>query len=162
MQGRVIRRLVVVLLILGGGGAAFLAYRLQQTYDNLLATQFGVVSSLDQLAATIQEIGPAEQAYVVPGQPLRASIERVETLTRQVSDTATTIRPRLRSPEASSHLQGLSNTLDSLQQIDGRIRENLLIDDAVAGDVIFGDAREAIASMTATVRALQRDEIRTG
>jgi hypothetical protein len=162
MQGRAIRRLVVAFLIVSGGGAAFLVFRIQQAHESLVATQLAVATSLDQLAASVAEIGAAQQAYVIPGQPLRGSIQRVETLTRQVSDTATAIRPRLRSTDAASHLQALANTLDNLQQVDGRIRENLLSDDASAADVIFGDAREALSTMTGTIRALQAEEARNG
>jgi hypothetical protein len=159
MQTRAVRRVILLILLLSGAASAFLAYRLQEAHERLIASHAAVAASLDAMATTITDMGLAQEAYVAPGQPDHTWVARVDELGRQLVDASTAVRRDLRSADAARQLQTLSNTLDNLQQIDLRIRESLLnADDFSAAAVIFTDARDALTSMTDTVRTLEQGE----
>lgn len=159
MHSASLRPTIVAVLIIVGGGGAFLASALQRTADSLSASGLTVASQISGLATAATEIGAAQEAYVAPGQPDAPWLLKVGELVQQLTDVSAAMRPSLRSTEAAGHLDSLAASLQALVQIDGRIRLNLQNgQDLSASDLIFTGARDTIASMVTTLRALDADE----
>jgi len=156
---KALRPIVVVILLIAGAGGGYLSVALQRTADSLVTSQLDVAASIGRMEATATAITAAQEAYVAPGQPDEPWLERVSQLVQELATTSANIRPRLRSTEAAEHLQTLSAALESLLAIDGRVRESLRNgQDLTASDLIFTDARDTVASIVTTLKALDQNE----
>jgi hypothetical protein len=118
-----------------------------------------VSARLNRIADALHGIGEAQQGYVAPGQPDAAWLEAASTLFRHYYDEMSAVGVLLRSPQAAGAVEGLAAASDALIAADTRARENLRVgQEALAAAVIYGDARDALDAMLATVRQLQEGE----
>lgn len=145
-----------LLLIVGFTGGAF-GWALLR--GPLTSGRQDVTARLDRMMAAAVDIGAAQGAYVGPGQPRPSWLKRADDRQRQLRDDANAIGPRLRAPGSAASLRDLITHVEGLAENDVRIRAHLLNgEDLSAADLIFGDAREAIAATTASVTRMRQDE----
>jgi CHASE3 domain sensor protein len=155
----VIRRVAIGILVISAVLGVLLGVALHRAHDALVTAQLDVATALSQMATTASEINAAQQAYVAPGQPDQPWLARVGELVQQLAQSAATIRPQLRSPEAADHLQTLTGAVDSLVAIDGRVRTHLANgQDLSAADLVFTEARDTVGVMVEAIRGLEATE----
>ncbi len=162
MQKRAIRFTVLALLLIAGAGAGLLAWNVSSQLTALDARRTDVASRVDRLLTSITEIAAAQHTYVAPGQPAQAAFEQVASLIQRIHVDVQALRPMLESVEAAELLVMITDAAGTLVEADGSARSHYRTGETLwAAEVIFGQARDTLATMTQAVRALQAAEIRT-
>jgi hypothetical protein len=162
MQKRAIRFTVLGLLLLAGAGAGLIAWNVSSQLTALDARRGDIASRLDRLLTTIAQIGAAQHAYVAPGQPAAAAFEQVASLIQRIHIDVQAVRPILSSVESAELLTVITDSAATLVDADSSARSHYGSGEMLwAAEVIFGQARETLATMTQAVRALQAAEART-
>jgi hypothetical protein len=162
MQKRAIRFTVLALLLIAGAGAGLIAWKLSSQLIALDARRSDVTGRLDRLLTTIADIGAAQHAYVAPGQSAPAAFEQVASLIQRIHTDVQAVRPMLESVQAAELLTMVTDSAATLVEADGSARSHYRTGETLwAAEVIFGQARDTLATMTQAVRALQAAEART-
>jgi hypothetical protein len=162
MQKRAIRFTVLGLLLLAGAGASLIAWNVSSQLTALDARRGDIASRLDRLLTTIADIGAAQHMYVAPGQPAAAAFEQVASLIQRIHVDVQAVRPILASAESAELLTVITDSAATLVDADSSARSHYGSGETLwAAEVIFGQARETLATMTQAVRALQAAETRT-
>ena len=162
MQKRAIRFTVLGLLLLAGAGASLIAWNVSSQLTALDARRGDIASRLDRLLTTIADIGAAQHMYVAPGQPAAAAFEQVASLIQRIHVDVQAVRPILESAESAELLTVITDSAATLVDADSSARSHYGSGETLcAAEVIFGQARETLATMTQAVRALQAAEART-
>ena len=162
MQKRAIRFTVLGLLLIAGAGAGLIAWNVSSQLNALDARRGDIAGRLDRLLTTIADIGAAQHAYVAPGQSAPAAFEQVASLIQRIHTDVQAVRPTLESTEAAELLTIITDSAATLVEADGSARSHYHAGQTLwAAEVIFGQARDTLATMTQAVRALQAAEVRT-
>jgi hypothetical protein len=162
MQKRAIRFTVLGLLLIAGAGAGLIAWNVSSQLNALDARRGDMAGRLDRLLTTIADIGAAQHAYVAPGQSAPAAFEQVASLIQRIHTDVQAVQPTLESVEAAELLTIITDSAATLVEADGSARSHYHTGQTLwAAEVIFGQARDTLATMTQAVRALQAAEART-
>lgn len=162
MQKRSIRFTVFALLLMAGAGAGFIAWNVSSQLTALDARRIDIASRLDRLLTALSEIGAAQHAYVAPGQSAPEAFEQVASLIQRIHTDLQDVRPLLASAEAAELVSMMTDSAATLVEADGSARSHYQNGESLwAAEVIFGQSRDTLATMTQTVRALQAAEART-
>ena len=162
MQKRAIRFTVLGLLLIAGVGAGLIAWNVSSQLNALDARRGDIAGRLDRLLTTIADIGAAQHAYVAPGQSAPAAFEQVASLIQRIHTDVQAVRSTLESTEAAELLTIVTDSAATLVEADGSARSHYRTGQTLwAAEVIFGQARDTLATMTQAVRALQAAEART-
>lgn len=162
MQKRAIRFTVLALLLIVGAGAGLIAWNVSSQLTALDARQSDVAGRIDRLITTIADIGAAQHTYVAPGQPALAAFEQVASLIQRIHADVQALRPMLESVEAAELLTMITAAAGTLVEADSSARSHYRTGETLwAAEVIFGQSRDTLATMTQAVRALQAAEVRT-
>ena len=161
MQKRAIRFTVLGLLLIAGAGAGLIAWNVSSQLTALDARRADIAGRLDRLLTTISGIGASQHAYVAPGQSAPAAFEEVASLIQRIHTDVQAVRPLLESTEAAELLKVITDSSATLVEADGSARSHYRTGQTLwAAEVIFGQARDTLATMTQAVRALQAAEAR--
>ena len=159
MQKRAIRRTLFALLLLAGIGASYVIWDIQQRLDTLFDSGRDLEARLDRVTAAVAALGGAQQAYVAPGQIDDPWFSRVTSLVRELTDESAALGRHSHSPGASTKLRMFLDGLQALVRADSRARENLnLGQELMAADLIYSEARDALAGMSAVIGDLREAE----
>jgi hypothetical protein len=113
-----------------------------------------------RLRAAVADVRVAQGGYVAPGQQDGPWLARVASLVRQISNDITALREHVRGPDAAVRLARLSDAITKLFDTDTRAREHVRGgNDLMAADLLFRDAHETAASITAMLRELNDAEV---
>ncbi len=146
--------MVGLLLIVGVAGGAFTRALLRGD-DGRQDT----IARLYRMEVAAAEIGAAQVAYVAPGQHDEPWLQRVGELVQRLEGDALGLQAAIQSPDAAIPLQEMAASLRNLAQADSRIRDHLMNGEELsAADLIFTDARTALASFTSSIRRLEETE----
>jgi len=159
MQKRAIRLTLFALLLLTGIGASYVIWDIQQRLDILFDSGRDLEARLDRVTAAVAALGGAQQAYVAPGQIDDPWFSRVTSLVRELTDESAALGRHSHSPGASTKLRMFLDGLQALVRADSRARENLnLGQELMAADLIYSEARDALAGMSAVIGDLREAE----
>lgn len=157
MRKRVVRVGVVLALLSAGTWAAV---RLRDLGRKATATD-GVTGRIDRLQIKVAELRLAQAGYLVPGQNPGPALERFPVLLGEASAATAELGPSLRSPAATRALQSFADSTSKLAQSDGLARDSLLLGDALtASHIIFGDSKNALDAMQASLTTARTSEVR--
>jgi len=159
MQKRAIRLTLFALLLLTGIGASYVIWDIQQRLDILFDSGRDLEARLDRVTAAVAALGAAQQAYVAPGQIDDPWFSRVTSLVRELTDESAALGRHSHSPGASTNVRMFLDGLQALVRADSRARENLnLGQELMAADLIYSEARDALAGMSAVIGELREAE----
>jgi len=159
MQTRSVRITVLTLLLAAPLAAALFLWTIDRRAADAVAASNTVIAHVDRMRDAITATGAAQQGYVAPGQLDEPWFERTDAHVQALRGEVKGLRPRLRSTEAVGALDALAQSVDALQEVDARTRENLTLgQDLMAADVIFSDGRNILDGMVARLRDVQRAE----
>jgi hypothetical protein len=154
-----IRLLAAFFAITGAAGGAFTVVAHRRA-EAALESGRAVSDTLERMVLTAADVAAAQQAYVSPGQPDQPWLERSAALLRQLATAAAAVRPRLRSPNAAATIADIDRALQAMTRIDGAARVDMSQGQSVlAADLIFNEGRDAGATLTTGLRALQAVEL---
>jgi hypothetical protein len=159
MRSRRVRLIILTLLILAGVAAGAVSWDRQRRIADLGRAERDLEARLGALVATIDDIGLAQQAYVVPGQPDDAWFARVSSLVQQLSDDIATMGTRARSAETPGILQSATESVASFAQLDRDVQENLRLgEELIAADRIFGEGHRRLDAIGMPLRGVRDAE----
>jgi hypothetical protein len=151
--------MIAALLLAVGAGAAlqvtFLLDQAQQLADGQRTLQL----ELSQFDARAADLASAQAAYVAPGQPDAPWIDRVNTVSADLTTSLAAIRASAHVDDAPVKLQAISDALLQASAADTAAREYLRQDlDLPAADTVFGEGRGSINAARATAADLSSAE----
>jgi hypothetical protein len=159
MRSRRVRLVILALLILAGVAAGAVSWDRQRRIADLGRAERDLDARLGALVARIDDIGLAQQAYVVPGQPDDAWFAHVSLLVQQLSDDIATMGKRARSAETPGILQSATESVAGFAQLDTEVRENLRLgEELIAADRIFGDGHRRLDAIAMPLRGVRDAE----
>ena len=158
MHRRAVRLGIVVLLLIGGGGAFVAAREIHRQMNALAETSRDVAVGLQAMTTTLADVGAAQSAYGAPGESVPAVAAQVASLAEQFDRETATLRPKLRSVDASSKLQALADDGAGFRSADQRLRQRLSEDPADPATGAFEDSRQVLATMRQTLGDLAAAE----
>lgn len=159
MQKRGVRLTLFALLLLAGIGASYVIWDIQQRLDTLFDNSRDVEARLDRVTAAVAALGAAQQAYVAPGQIDDPWFGRVTSLVGGLTDESAALGRHVRSPGAATKLRTFVDGLEALVRADTRARENLRVgQELMAADLIYSEARDALAGMSTVLGELRQAE----
>jgi hypothetical protein len=159
MHSRALRLTIVALLLAAATGAGLVVFECQRRTDVISETERELQNAMNQIVAVAQAVGAQQQAYVTAGQSAQPWFTRVSTSIQQLYDGLAAVRPLTRSLEATGHLSSLTGTVDDLLVTDIRVREHLRLEDQLmAADVVLGDGRSTVDTITAEIFTLAEAE----
>jgi hypothetical protein len=161
MQKRAVRLSLLALLVVTGLGAAFVAWDTHIKIRGGLAREREVDARLDRMSAATASLGASQQAYVAPGQQRGDALTHASVVVQQLYDAIGALRLTARSTEAAGALLSFGQALDTLVNVDDRAREHLREEQQLmTADLVYTEARQAIAEMHAQLDALRKSESR--
>ncbi len=159
MQKRAVRLTLLALLVVTGLGAAYLTWEIQSRLRGGLLHERDVDARLDRMTAATAALGASQQAYVAPGQQRGDALTHASVLVQQLYDAIAALRLAARSSEAAASLLAFGQAMDTLVNVDDRARDHLREEQQLmAADLVYTEARQAIASMRAQLDALRASE----
>jgi hypothetical protein len=159
MSQRAIRIAVCVVLLISVGIGWQMLLDVDRQAAGLTAEATDVDARLNRITDALHGIAGAQHSYLAPGQADAAAFERMSTQLRQYYDEIAAVGPALQSLDSGPVLERLAASTEAVIAADGRAREGLRVaQQAVASDAIYSQARTALDSMLADVRALQAAE----
>lgn len=154
MQNRHLRSSILAFLIAVGIGAGYLLWDSHRQSIATAERSRTLNAALDAILSDVADLSAAQQAYVAPGQSDGPWIARVSSLLQRLYDQAAALRSAGGAAESAARTMGES--LDAIVAIDSHAREYLRMgEDLMASDLVFNDARESLAAMTAAVKTLK-------
>jgi hypothetical protein len=161
MQKRAVRLTLLALLVLTALGAAYVTWDTHTHIRSGLAREREVDARLDRMTAATAALGASQQAYVAPGQQRGDALTQASVLVQQLYDAIAALRLVARSSEAAPSLLAFGRAMDVLVNADDRAREHLREEQPVmAADLVYTEARHAIAAMHTQLDALRISESR--
>src|SRR5262249_44098412 len=149
---------ILALLIVVGIAAGFFLWDTQQESISDHQHAAALSAMLDAVTADLTALGTAQQAYVAPGQSDGPWRERVSSLLQRLDDEPASIASHAR-PGAATSLKAMRDDLEAVVSIDARVREYLRGDqELMASDLVFNDARAAVASFGTAVSTLRAND----
>src|SRR5688572_22038899 len=159
MQRRAVRSTLLALLLLTALGAAFVTWDIHVRVRTGLAAEHDIDARLDRMSAATAALGASQQAYVAPGQQRGDALTRASVLVQQIYDETAALRRAVRSNEAPAALLAFGAGMDSLVNVDDRVREHLRQDEELmAADLVYTEARQAIEAMMAHLDSVRAGE----
>jgi hypothetical protein len=114
---------------------------------------------IDALQGTVAELGLTQAGYIALGHDPTPSLDRASVLLTELPAATAQIAPSVRSPEGTRALQAFADHASALVQSDARTRESVLIGDIpTASQEIFGESRDALVAMYASLRTVRTAE----
>ena len=159
MQKRGARLALVALLLAVGGAAATLSFDIDRRARALDDGAREIARQIDTLIAATVEIGLAQHGYVALGQADPPPEEVVASLLQRVDDGVGTLRAAVISPEAGAVLDAVVREMAQLAEVDRRAHAYARQGQTfLASDLLFGSARQRLASAGAQLRDLRSAE----
>ena len=161
MQKRAVRLTIFALLVVSVLGAAYVTWDMYSRIRSGLAAEWDVDARLDRMSAATAALGAAQQAYVAPGQQRGDALTRASVLVQQLYDDIAALRLAARSGDAAPLLLAFGQAMDTLVNVDDRAREHLRDEEQLmAADLVYTEARQAIATMNSQIDSLRAAESR--
>ena len=161
MQTRAVRLTLLALLVVTASGAAYVIWDTHARIRSGLARERDVDARLDRMTAATSSLAASQQAYVAPGQQRGDALTHASVLVQQLYDAIAALRLVARSGEAAASLLAFGQAMDGLVNADDRAREHLREEQPLmAADLVYTEARQAIAAMHAQLAAVRVSESR--
>lgn len=158
---RAVRLSLLALLVVTGLGAAYVTWDTHSRIRSGLTRERDVDARLDRMSAATASLGAAQQAYVAPGQQRGDALTHASVVVQQLYDAIAALRLVARSSEAAASLLAFGQAMDRLVNVDDRAREHLREEQQLmTADLVYTEARQAIADMQAQLDALSTSERR--
>src|SRR5262245_38217620 len=152
MRTRTGRFLLLSVLLLVGAAAAAVTTHLAQEADDLGRASQTLAARVDRLLVAVDTIGDALQAYIVPPAADRPTAAQAPMLIADFAAEITEMTRGVRSLRSGDILKVLGDQAHSLIEIEAKAQEHVRLgQDLMASDVIAGEARGALATMTSSL-----------
>ena len=161
MSSRLIRLLIVVIGIFIGLTAAYFLKNIDSDLNAHRAATDVVRDQAATLSSTIADIRAGQFAYVARGQGEAFWMSHVESLLPSLQRQAAAFSASLTAPAAQSAFEPAAAALENFRSLDAKVREFVLSGSSLlAGDMIFSDGLEAMATASTQVTAALHEEVR--
>ena len=161
MRTRAARVGVAFVLLCSAGGAVALVWDVERRAPSQAPAT--LAARIDPLLETVADVALAQTGYLAPGG--RAPewwLDRFPERLRDLSAATAELSAVLQSEGAARELQAFADATAQLAQADARVRDHLVLGDvSSASDVVFGEAREALAAMRVSLAAARTAELST-
>jgi hypothetical protein len=159
MHLRSVRLFVFAVLLVAGLAAGLLTWSVERRIADLERAEQEIGSRFDRMEAAVPAIASAQQAYVAPGQPDGPWLEQTASLIQALSNDATAVGGRARSPQATPLLRTLAERLTEVVVVDARARGGLQAGDELStAELIYGVGRRTLDAITHDLRELRAAE----
>jgi hypothetical protein len=159
MQKRAVRFTLVGLLIASGIAAAVFVWSAERRIAAIETERQLVDTTSERLLRAVGSISAAQQAYVDYGQRDEASFARVSELLEHITADNASLRLAAQDAESAAGLAQFDAALVAVREADRQATNNLLAGESLAAaDVLFDAARQPVATMDATARAIRSAE----
>ena len=162
MRTRTGRFLLLSFLLLVGAAAAAVTTYLAREADDLGRASQAHAARVDRLLVAVDTISDALQAYIVPAGADRPAAAQAPMLIADFAAEINEMTRAVRSLRSGDILKVLGDQAHSLSEIESKAQEHVRLgQDLMASDVIAGEARGALATMTSSLTDLRASETST-
>jgi hypothetical protein len=160
MNSRLIRLLIVVIAIVIGLTTGYVLQNIDSNISAQRTSADGVRNKAAALAATIADVRAGQISYVARGQGEAFWMSHVESLMPALQAQAADFAASLTAPAAQSAFEPASAALENFRTLDGKVREFVQSGSSLlAGDMIFSDGLESMATASMHVTVAMREEL---
>ncbi len=159
MLSRKARQSLVTFLLIVGVAGAYVGFDTYQRRARAFAAERTILSRLDTMLASVNELAVTQRGYFEPTRGNGASnaqFERVRELTEQLKEHLPSLQSQITSPEGIEQVTALASALDDFATTDSRVRTNLANDTFFsAADLVFSASATELRAATTALIALK-------
>ncbi len=159
MQRRAFRITLLALLFASGVGAGLLVWSVAGDARGLTSSERSVAERLDRLAGLVASLATAQQAYGAWRQTDEQWFRHIAALVERIYAESAALSTEIRPGTPSQHLRDVADASGVMVQATARARENLgLGRDLMAADLLLGETRENVESLSTSLDKLRSSE----